>query len=145
MASTNFSHTTQDKSSMPIEQNMVNINVGGKLFTTTYSNLKTVPDTRLSAVSQSSKDYIAAKEFYFFDRNPEIFSYILDYYRTGELHLPKQICGASIRNELEFWQIPTTSIADCCVSSLFKYEDELELTKNLRQQFEAPCRYHVYS
>lgn len=122
------------------EGDLANINVGGVIFTTTYTNLKTIPDTRLSAISVSSKEYVATKDYYFFDRNPDIFSSVLDFYRTGELHLPKQICGASIRNELEFWQIPSTSIADCCVSSLFKFEDEIELSNKLRKQLEAPSK-----
>lgn len=120
---------------------MVSINVGGTMFTTTYSNLNKVPDTRLAAISRTSKEYVPEKDFYFFDRNAEIFTCVLDYYRTGELHLPKQVCGAAIRNELEYWQIPSTSISDCCVSSFFKFEDEIELSKNLRKQFEAPSMY----
>ena len=117
---------------------LVNINVGGTMFTTTYNKLKNVPDTRLASINASSKEYIQEKDFYFFDRNPEIFSCVLDYYRTGELHLPKQTCGAAIRNELEYWQIPPTSISDCCVSSFYKFEDDLEVSQKLREQFEAP-------
>ena len=37
------------------------------------------------------------KEEYFFDRNPFIFASILDYYRTGQLHVPSHLCGPMIK------------------------------------------------
>lgn len=42
-------------------------------------------------------------EIIYFDRDPEIFRYILDYHRNGELHIPQSVCGPSTRKELIFW------------------------------------------
>lgn len=123
---------------------IVNINVGGTIFITTMKTLRSVPDTRLSGISVNSLEFIPDQNIYFFDRNPELFHSVLDLYRTSELHLPKHVCGAAIRNELEFWQIASGNISDCCVSSLFKFEDELEVTNNLRRQFETNSRW-IYS
>ena len=53
---------------------------------------------------------------YFLDRNPKMFSCILDYCRTGTLHLPHNICGPFIREELSFWDISPTLIEPCCWS-----------------------------
>lgn len=125
-----------------LHTDIVNINVGGTIFVTTMKTLKSVSDTRLSGISTNSPEYIAGQNIYFFDRNPELFHSVLDFYRTGELHLPKHVCGAAIRNELEYWQISSSSISDCCVSSLFKFEDELEVTNNLRRQFETKSKYN---
>ncbi|XP_060606780.1 potassium voltage-gated channel subfamily C member 3-like [Ruditapes philippinarum] len=116
---------------------IVNLNVGGTIFVTTMRTLKSVSDTRLSGISTNSSEFIAGQNMYFFDRNPELFHSVLDFYRTGELHLPKHVCGLPLRNELEYWQISSSSISDCCVPSLFKFEDELEVTNNLRRQFET--------
>ncbi|WAQ97867.1 KCNAG-like protein [Mya arenaria] len=116
---------------------IIKLNIGGVYFLTRHATLKNAPDTRLARLTTSSKEYISDQNVYFFDRNPELFNYILDYYRTGELHLPKHVCGATIRNELEFWQLGSGNIADCCVASMFKFEDELEVSNNLKHQFET--------
>lgn len=115
----------------------IKLDVGGTLFVTTEKTLASIPDTRLSALSTSSVEYNKETNSYFFDRSPELFNWVLDYYRTGELHLPKGVCGAAIRNEMEYWQIGSGSIADCCVSNLFNFEDELEVCNNLKKQFES--------
>ena len=120
---------------------VVRLDVGGTLFVTTSKTLASVPDTRLSALSTSSAEYNTDTNSYFFDRNPELFNWVLDYYRTGELHLPKNVCGAAIRNEMEYWQIGSGSISDCCMSSLFNFEDELEVCHNLKEQFESSGRH----
>ena len=115
----------------------IRLDVGGRLFVTTAKTLSNVPDTRLSALTNTSAEYNKETNTYFFDRSPELFNWVLDFYRTGELHLPKNVCGAAIRNEMEFWQIGSGSISDCCLSSLFNFEDELEVTNNLKVQFES--------
>ena len=53
-------------------------------------------------------------EEYFIDRNPVIFSCVLDYCRTGYLHVPHNICGDMIKEELEFWNISPALIRPCC-------------------------------
>nr|CAD7590617.1 unnamed protein product [Timema genevievae] len=54
---------------------------------------------------------------YFFDRDPDIFRHILNYYRTGKLHYPKHECLTSYDEELAFFSILPDVIGDCC------YED----------------------
>ena len=126
-----------------VNMDVIRLDVGGTLFVTTSKTLASVPDTRLSALSKSSAEFSKETNSYFFDRNPELFNWVLDYYRTGELHLPKNVCGAAIRNEMEYWQIGSGSISDCCVSSLFNFEDELEVCNNLKEQFESSGRLFV--
>merc|ERR1719282_2311997 len=53
----------------------------------------------------------------FFDRDPEVFRHILNYYRTGKLHYPKQECLTQYDEELAFFGIMPDVIGDCC------YED----------------------
>lgn len=54
---------------------------------------------------------------YFFDRDPDIFRHMLNYYRTGKLHYPKHECLTSYDEELAFFGIVPDVIGDCC------YED----------------------
>ncbi|CAL1528749.1 unnamed protein product, partial [Lymnaea stagnalis] len=51
---------------------------------------------------------------YFFDRDPTAFGSILNFLRTGELHIPTNMCGPALQNELEFWGIEEVDIARCC-------------------------------
>lgn len=67
------------------------INVSGQRFETWQNTLEKYPDTLLGS---NEKDFFydeVLKE-YFFDRDPEVFRHILNYYRTGKLHYPKSEC-----------------------------------------------------
>ena len=74
------------------------------------------PDTLLGS---NERDFFYDEETgeYFFDRDPDIFRHILNYYRTGKLHYPKHECLTSYDEELAFFGIVTDVIGDCC------YED----------------------
>ncbi|XP_052268833.1 potassium voltage-gated channel protein Shaw-like [Dreissena polymorpha] len=43
-----------------------------------------------------------------------MFHAILNYMRTGELHLPSYICGPAAKLELDFWGVPEQIIQPCC-------------------------------
>ena len=50
----------------------------------TYKNvLKKIPATRLSKLTPSSGNYNKELKEYYFDRNPDVFAQVLNYYRTG--------------------------------------------------------------
>lgn len=87
------------------------LNVGGVRHETFLSTLKTIPDTRLSYLGEHhttvarSPEYDASKGEYFFDRHPGVFAQILNFYRTGRLHCPSDVCGPLFEEELGFWGI----------------------------------------
>ena len=86
------------------------INVGGQRFTTLKSTLQNVSNTRLSRLSEQDMFFDRTNNEYFFDRNPRCFESILDFYRTGNLHFMHGLCGPSIKQELDFWQINEVSL-----------------------------------
>ena len=67
------------------------------------------------------------KDEYFYDRDPGIFSHVLNFYRTGQLHTPRDSCSVYIKQELDFWGISDTeiSVSALQLSSLMPPENEV--------------------
>lgn len=92
------------------------INVSGRRFETWRNTVEKYPDTLLGS-NEREFFYDEDCREYFFDRDPDIFRHILNYYRTGKLHYPKHECLMSYDEELAFFGIIPDVIGDCC------YED----------------------
>ena len=116
-------------------EELICLNVGGTRFLTYHSTLSTLPGTRLSNLSHLDSNYDPQTGEYFFDRTPTLFEFILNYYRTGELHFPQCLCGPGIKAELEYWGLDENCISPCCWKAYSAYEDEkqtvMELSKTL--------------
>ena len=95
---------------------IITINISGCKFQTWKYSLEKFPHTLLGS---EEKEFFFDEEKgeYFFDRDPEIFRYILAFYRTGRMHFPRTECISSIDDELAYFGIMPEMIADCC------YED----------------------
>ncbi|XP_071083334.1 potassium voltage-gated channel protein Shal-like isoform X3 [Haliotis cracherodii] len=94
----------------------LSINVSGRRFETWRTTLEKYPDTLLGSNEREFFFDEECKEF-FFDRDPDIFRHILNYYRTGKLHYPRHECISAYDEELAFFGILPDLIGDCC------YED----------------------
>ncbi|XP_078233120.1 voltage-gated potassium channel KCNC1 isoform X1 [Pogona vitticeps] len=114
------------------------INVGGIRHETYRSTLKTLPGTRLSWLTEpdacSNFDYDPKADEFFFDRHPQVFAYVLNYYRTGKLHCPADVCGPLFEEELAFWGIDETDVEACCWMNYRQHRDAEEALDS----FEAP-------
>uniref|UniRef100_A0A674ILB8 Potassium channel tetramerisation-type BTB domain-containing protein n=1 Tax=Terrapene triunguis TaxID=2587831 RepID=A0A674ILB8_9SAUR len=75
------------------ESEKIVINVGGVRHETYRSTLQTLPGTRLAWLTEpdacSNFDYDPAADEFFFDRHPQVFAYVLNYYRTGKVCVPQ--------------------------------------------------------
>jgi len=92
------------------------LNVGGLRHETNKATLKKIPATRLSRLTEALANYDAILDEYFFDRHPGVFAQILNYYRTGKLHYPTDVCGPLFEQELEFWGLDANQVrAATCV------------------------------
>ncbi|XP_058858781.1 potassium voltage-gated channel subfamily C member 1 isoform X1 [Acipenser ruthenus] len=106
------------------------INVGGTRHQTYRSTLRTLPDTRLAWLAEpdahSHFDYDPRFDEFFFDRHPGVFAHILNYYRTGKLHCPADVCGPLYEEELAFWGIDETDVEPCCWMTYRQHRDAEE-------------------
>ena len=98
---------------MDIEARVI-LNVGGTRFETYKNILKKIPATRLSRLNEALVNYDPVTNEYFFDRHPGVFSQILNYYRTGKLHYPTNVCGPLFEDELAFWGLDMNQVEPCC-------------------------------
>lgn len=112
------------------ESDKITINVGGTRHETYKSTLRTLPGTRLAWLAdpdaQSNFDFDGKSNEFFFDRHPGIFSYVLNYYRTGKLHCPADICGPLFEEELTYWGIDETDVEPCCWMTYRQHRDAEE-------------------
>ena len=93
------------------------INCAGTMFEVWASTLENFPDTLLGNAKIREHFFDIDQKAYFFDRDPEIFRHIMNYYRSGRLHYPKTDCVGCVDDELSYFGISTDLITDCC------YED----------------------
>ncbi|XP_061910204.1 potassium voltage-gated channel subfamily C member 4 isoform X1 [Entelurus aequoreus] len=119
------------------------INVGGTRHETYKSTLRTLPGTRLAwlanpdpqvSTEESSDSAPPSTNEFFFDRHPGIFAYVLNYYRTGKLHCPADVCGPLFEEELAFWGIDETDVEPCCWMTYRQHRDAEEALET----FEPP-------
>jgi hypothetical protein len=79
------------------DNTQITIEVGGTKFITLLSTLQAFPNTKLGSITNNQ---------YKFDRDPNLFPYILSYYRNGFIMFPKNLDQEIIANELSFWNLP---------------------------------------
>jgi len=92
--------TLRNQALPPIEtdKKLVNLNVGGTLFTTTTSTLTKFNGTRFAALVEQSNQII--------DRDPGLFRIILNYVRDDDVTLPDtQLALLDLLNESKYYEI----------------------------------------
>ncbi|XP_070538483.1 BTB/POZ domain-containing protein KCTD21-like [Ptychodera flava] len=81
---------------------MVRLDVGGKMYTTSLTTLTRYPDSMLGAMFSGRVPVLTDNNgTYLIDRDGELFRYVLNFLRTSQLCLPEEfidygllICGA---------------------------------------------------
>ena len=102
----------------------VTLNVGGERHDVMWRSLKNVPKSRLWKLAVEAVDhdtildlvdsYSLVDNEYFFDRHPRSFKSILNYYRTGKLHVVDEMCVMAFSDDLEYWGIDELHLEACC-------------------------------
>jgi hypothetical protein len=116
----------------------ITINIGGIRFETYKNTLNLIEESRLANLSETNSDYDSINNEYFFDRDPDSFQAILNYFRTGKLHAPGHICGNLFYEELEFWGINEQSIQPCCWTKYSVMRDCDEILNDVMDHIDEP-------
>ncbi|CEF60119.1 BTB/POZ-like domain and Potassium channel family and Potassium channel tetramerisation-type BTB domain and Potassium channel, voltage dependent, Kv family and Potassium channel, voltage dependent, Kv3 family and Ion transport domain and BTB/POZ fold domain and Voltage-dependent channel, four helix bundle domain-containing protein [Strongyloides ratti] len=127
-------------------ENRVILNVGGIRHETFMHVLKKIPATRLSRLTPNLANYDPVLNEYFYDRHPGVFAMILNYYRTGKLHYPTNVCGPLFEEELEFWGLDANQVEPCCWMTYTQHrdtQDTLAVIESLDLDTEPPSQEEI--
>ena len=86
----------------------VRFDVGGQAFSISKDLLDSGPRSRLSTFSTKSEEPAEI------DRPRDSFGAILNWYITGQLHIPPNVCPGEFKTEMEYWNIDVQCLSDCC-------------------------------
>ena len=132
-------HSLKGSLLVSTKKERVTINVGGIKHVTYRNTLRNVPDTRLSWIADSASantsEFDAETGEFFFDRHPTVFAHVLNYYRTGKLHVPYDVCGPMFEEELQFWGIDDSQVESCCWISYRQHREAQETLKEFEGNY----------
>lgn len=118
----------------------ITINVGGRKFIVKEGLFDKFPNSVLCSYT-IGMFYDKEKKEHFFDRDPDSFKYIIEYCRTGRLHVSDEECFNGLLDELEFFNIPTKDIYGdtCCEDEYGCNLEQLIEKHNAKEQNQLLC------
>ncbi|XP_064618675.1 potassium voltage-gated channel subfamily C member 1-like [Lineus longissimus] len=118
---------------------IIRINVRGTEFLTYRSTILNLPESTLAEALSTKSHYESSVGAYFFDRSAECFSIILKAHQKKELHITDEVCMIDMAEELEYWRIPLTVVAPCCMGKINVALLEKDRAKAVREEIMYDC------
>ncbi|KAM4605301.1 potassium voltage-gated channel subfamily V member 2 [Polymixia lowei] len=107
----------------PWQSNIVNLNVGGKVFHIPKHLVLRYPKTRIGVLALCKDpvkqltlcdDYNVKNNEFFFDRDPMFFHYIFHFYCSNVMWVMESLCPINFEEEMEFWGLKMKDTQRCC-------------------------------
>src|SRR6218665_1855777 len=126
------------------------LNVGGIRHETMWRTLERMPHTRLGrlrrggsaeAILELCDDFDLDLMEFFFDRHPRSFGPVMNFYRTGKLHMAEDVCVLSFSDDLEYWGMDELYLESCCQHKYHQrkesiFEEMRKEAESMRQRVE---------
>ncbi|XP_051951392.1 potassium voltage-gated channel subfamily S member 3-like [Xyrauchen texanus] len=115
------------------DEDLVNLNVGGIQHRVERCVLLRFPNTRVgqmiqccsdAAILELCDDYSPAEREYYFDRSPQVFHCVLNFYHTGHFHALEELCVICFSQEIEYWGLCELDLEACCLDWFLERKDE---------------------
>lgn len=125
---------------------VININVGGKPYQIAYKTAARYPKTRIGRLATYTDhnmkldlcdDYTVTNNEFFFDRDPDVFHSIFNFYRTGVLWIKDELCPRNFLEEINYWGVRIKNTHRCCRISFEERQDELNDQLKIQRELEA--------
>lgn len=108
------------------QSNIVNLNVGGKVFHIPKHLVLQHPKTRIGVLALCDDpvkrltlcdDYNVRNDEFFFDRDPMFFHYIFHFYCSNVLWVMDSLCPVNFEEEMSFWGLKLKDTPRCAVDT----------------------------
>lgn len=127
-----------------IQSRRVTLNVGGVRHEVMWTALERLPHSRLGRIRYAKSlteildlcdDLRLDENELYFDRHASSFNCIINFYRTGKLHLADDLCILSFNEDLDYWGVDECFFESCCH---LKYHQRKEaVLEEIRKEEEA--------
>ena len=81
---------------------------------------------------------------FFYNKDPIMFTYVLDFYKGKDLHIPKDKCVISVQEDLDFWELDESLISLCCRKRYLASLNKLYKTQQIKRELASLAleRFH---
>ncbi|XP_010892424.1 potassium voltage-gated channel subfamily V member 2 [Esox lucius] len=131
------------KKSLARQSNIVNINVGGKVFHIPVHLVLRYPKTRIGSLALCTDpvkrltlcdDYSVRKNEFFFDRDPTFFHHIFHFYCSNVMWVMESLCPLNFEEEMNFWGLRMGDTPRCCRILFEEKVDEIKDQLKVNQE-----------